>query len=128
MKSIKPGRGPSGMGAFMGIIAAIFGVFWTVLAMSMGAFIMVPFGVIFIVVAVVNTVYNYKNATGENRYSSFDIVDETEEKDPLNERFGTDKGKMTGTATASGKNFCPYCGERVGEEHKFCSNCGNKLE
>ena len=37
MKSIKPGRGPSAMGAMGSIIAVIFGIFWTIAAASMGA-------------------------------------------------------------------------------------------
>jgi len=127
MKSIKPGRGPSGMGVFMGIAAALFGVFWLIIAASIGAFIMVPFGLIFIAIAIANTVYNYKNATGKNRYSAFDIVDENEEKDPLNERFGA-KHEERAQGRAGGKKFCPYCGEKVDEAHKFCSNCGSKLE
>lgn len=124
MKSIKPGRGPSGMGAFMGVAAAVFGVFWLIIAVSIGAYIMIPFGLIFIVICVANAVYNYKNATGRNRCSSFDIVDEHEEEDPLNARFG----KKREEAPAASKKFCPYCGEKAGEDHKFCSNCGKKLE
>ena len=125
MKSIKPGRGPSGMSAFMGIVAALFGVFWLAIAVSMGAFIMIPFGILFIIVAVANTIYNYKNATGEKRYSSFDIVDSSEEEDPLNARFGE---KRESAGEAGGKKFCPYCGEKVDAAHKFCGNCGSKLE
>ena len=37
MKSIKPGRGPSMMGGVGSVIAAIFGVFWTIGAVQMGA-------------------------------------------------------------------------------------------
>lgn len=37
MKSVKPGRGPSMMGGFGGIFAAIFGVFWIGGAASIGA-------------------------------------------------------------------------------------------
>lgn len=37
MKSIKPGRGPSAMGAAGSIIAAVFGLIWTGAAVSMGA-------------------------------------------------------------------------------------------
>ena len=37
MYSLKPGRGPSLMGAVGGIVVAIFGVIWTFAAMSMGA-------------------------------------------------------------------------------------------
>ena len=75
MRSIKPGRGPSMMSGVSGIFAALFGVFWTIIAVSMGAFIMVPFGLIFIGIAVTQAIYNIKNATSKNRYSAFDITD-----------------------------------------------------
>ena len=48
MKSIKPGRGPSAMGAMGSIVAAVFGLIWTGAAVSMGAPIFFPlFGVVF---------------------------------------------------------------------------------
>ena len=34
MKSIKPGRGPSMMSGIAGIGAVIFGIFWTIMAVS----------------------------------------------------------------------------------------------
>lgn len=37
MKSIKPGRGPSMMGAFGSAAVTVFGILWTIMAMSMGA-------------------------------------------------------------------------------------------
>lgn len=40
-------------------------------------------------------VYSYHNATAKDRYSIFDIVDENEEKDPLNEQYGRKKKNMT---------------------------------
>lgn len=43
MKSIKPGRGPSKIGAAGSIFAVIFGIFWCLIAASMGALIMIPF-------------------------------------------------------------------------------------
>ena len=77
MKSVKPGRGPSAMGAAGSIIAVIFGIFWTIGAASMGAPPLFPlFGVLFVIIGIVQTVYNLKNATGKNRYSSFDIVED----------------------------------------------------
>ena len=85
MKSIKPGRGPSMMGGIMGIAVAVFGVIWTVIAASMGGGLFAIFGVVFVIVAIVNTVYNFKNATGKNRYSTFDVTTDEEEPDPLNE-------------------------------------------
>lgn len=123
MKSIKPGRGPSGMGVFAGIIVSLFGVFWLIIAVSMGAFIMIPFGLLFIAMAIGKTIYSYKNATGENRYSEFDIVDENEEPDP-----GAKPYRDVIVRENERKNFCPYCGTKAEEGHKFCGNCGSKLE
>ena len=87
MKSIKPGRGPSAMGGIGSAAAALFGVFWTLAAASMGAPVFfVLFGIVFILLGVVQAIYHFRNATGENRYSEFDIVDSDEEPDPLDPR------------------------------------------
>ena len=89
MKSIKPGRGPSAMGAVGSIFSAIFGIIWTIAAASMGAPVFFwLFGVVFVILGIVQAIYNFKNATGENRYSEFDIVDSTEEPDPLAQKLG----------------------------------------
>nr|MBQ4318120.1 zinc ribbon domain-containing protein [Clostridia bacterium] len=133
MKSIKPGRGPSMHGAVMCIFVALFGVFWTVAAISIGGGFLAPFGLIFIGVAIYNAVYNYKNATSKNRYSAFDIVDHTEESDPLNERYGKPLNKPDDSAKPDMQNtdgksaFCPYCGTKVGSEFVFCNSCGKRL-
>lgn len=59
MKSIKPGRGPSMMSGIAGIGAVVFGVFWTIMAVQMGAPIFfAAFGIIFIVMAIVGVIYN----------------------------------------------------------------------
>ena len=69
MKSIKPGRGPSMMSGIMCIIVGVFGIIWTIGAVSMGAGpIFALFGIVFISVAVINAIYNFKNATNKNRY------------------------------------------------------------
>ena len=78
MKSIKPGRGPSFMGGIASIASGLFGVFWTIMAVGLGAWFMAPFGLIFIGLDIANAVYNFKNATGANRYSAYDILDLTE--------------------------------------------------
>lgn len=127
MKSVKPGRGPSAMGAAGSIIAVIFGIFWTITAASMGAPGFFPlFGVLFIILGIVQTVYNLKNATGKSRYSSFDIVEDGEEPDPLNQRFS--EAPQDGPAPG-GKDFrfCPYCGAKLGAEFAYCGKCGIKL-
>lgn len=48
MKSIKPGRGPSKLSTVGSICVAIFGVFWCIMAGAMGAWFMIPFGLIFV--------------------------------------------------------------------------------
>ncbi len=116
MKSIKPGRGPSKFSAFTSVCAAIFGIFWIIVACSLGGFIMVPFGLIFIAIAIGSAVYNYKNATRKNRYSAFDIVDSGEEPDPLNQRY------------SGNTKYCPYCGEKLEGDFNFCPKCGREVQ
>ncbi len=99
MKSIKPGRRRSRYNAVGAVIGIVFGIIWTIAALSMGAPFFFPlFGLVFIGMGVYNAVYNYRNATSENRYSEFDITDENEEPDPLNERYGARKSADGGGA------------------------------
>lgn len=121
MKSIKRGRGPSFRGGVGAIFAAVFGVIWIIAALAMTGgmgiigVIFPLFGLVFVGFAVFNAMYEFRNATSENRYSEYDIVDDDEEKDPLNERFG-------------GENeFCPYCGTKINDDFEFCPKCGKKL-
>lgn len=130
MKSIKPGRGPSMMGGIGSVAAVLFGIIWTFAAASMGAPVFFPlFGLVFIGVGIANAVYAFKNATGENRYSTFDIVDSDEESDPLNERFsGQTASKADGQPGEPGEfAYCPYCGAKLGEGFAFCGKCGKAL-
>ena len=128
MKSIKPGRGPSMMGGVMGIVVAVFGVFWTCMALYIGAGPFALFGVVFVAIAVCSTVYNFKNATGENRYSLYDITEDGEETDPLNERFGkTASVPSSFSAKESTNRFCPYCGSELQSDFVYCNSCGKKL-
>ena len=129
MKSVKPGRGPSMMGGFGGILAAIFGLFWIGGAANIGApapFLM--FGVVFVVVALVNAVYNFYNAAGENRFSEYDITEDGEEPDPLEKRQNHTVSLMKDPAETEGDGFCPYCGAKTGADYTFCRKCGKKLE
>ncbi len=114
MKSIKPGRGPSAMNGFAAVGAAAFGVFWIIMAVSIGASFMAPFGVIFVVLAIVMAVYSFRNATAKNRFSVVDIVEGDEDPDPLNQRV-------------SGQRFCAHCGKRLPENANFCPGCGEKI-
>lgn len=139
MKSIKPGRGPSMMGAIVGAAVVIFGILWTVGAANITSeanmmfggdpftdtmsTIFPLFGVVFVGVAVVGVIYNLKNATGKNRYSEFDIVDGDEEPDPLNQRFG-EAGEEKDAKEGS---FCPYCGNKIEGDYVYCNRCGKRL-
>lgn len=133
MKSIKPGRGPSFLSGFVSICMALFGLFWFIAVLSMGGGLFACFGLIFVAVAVGNAVYSFRNATGQSRYSAFDITDGEEEPDPLNQKYGKprenreDKDEKTDADAKSETNFCPYCGEPVSEGYQFCRQCGKKL-
>lgn len=140
MKSIKPGRGQSGMGFIGSIIAIIFGIFWTILAVSISAgspfggvaTIFPLFGVLFIITGIVQAIYNYKNATGKDRYSILDITDSSEEGDPsakwIKDHIGeTEEIDQEETSDAADVNFCPYCGEKVESQFNFCPKCGKNI-
>ena len=131
MKSIKMGREPSFMNGIMGIVAALFGLFWTFIVFSSGGGVMGFFGLIFVAVGILNAVRGFRNAFSRNRRSEFDVVDGTEEPDPWNERFGNSdadySGKITYNVDANGNSFCPYCGNTVEKDFKFCNDCGRKL-
>lgn len=133
MKSIKPGRGPSMMQGIVGIFVALFGVFWTIAAASMGGGLFAVFGIFFVIMAIVQAVYNLKNATGENRYSVFDITDGHEEPDPFQIKYGSaDDRKEERTADQTiyadaDSSFCPYCGTKVEDDYAYCHKCGKRL-
>ena len=138
MKSIKPGRGPSGMNFAGSIGAVIFGVIWTVIAFGMtsnfpaemGIVRIFPlFGVVFIAIGVVQAIYHYKNFTGKNRMSMLDITDDREEPDPLNEYFSgrqEEEPLPRRTENRQGEKYCPYCGQPMAQEFQFCPKCGKE--
>ncbi len=156
MKSIKPGRGPSGM-SFIGSLAAVaFGIVWTVIAFgmtSMSGFgflsIFPVFGIIFVIFGIVSAAYSYKNATGKDRYSMFDITDSKEEGDPANKWIRHDEAdapyygdradergwqdKNAGQENnahnehSEGYEFCPYCGAKLQMDFSYCPKCGSDV-
>ena len=129
MRSIKPGRGPSFMGGIVSICMGLFGLLWTVVVASSGGGIFALFGVIFIIVAVVQAVYHFTNAASPNRYSAYDITEHGEENDPLNERFGKapDQPVQESSVSSAGSRYCPYCGAKAETGFAFCNKCGKKL-
>ncbi len=128
MKSIKRGRAPSMMSGVGSIAAAVFGVFWILAAINMEAPVIFPlFGLAFIGMAVSGAVYNFRNATGKTRYSEYDIVEEDEEPDPLNGRFGVQRAESGEPQRREGYSFCPYCGAGIEVDDVYCSKCGKKI-
>lgn len=120
------------MNSIGSVFAALFGVFWTIMAASSGApgfFVM--FGFIFIGIAVVQGIYHYKNATSKNRYSVYDITTSEEESDPFNDRFRVDESKYEvsdNNEVSDGETcYCPYCGTKVEGNYLYCRQCGKKL-
>ena len=88
--------------------------------------------------AIVQAVYNYKNATGKERFSVMDIVDDDEEGDPTDRWVGggMDAGESAGESEADEKsaadfeaevNFCPYCGAKAEKTFRFCQKCGKRI-
>lgn len=91
---------------------------------------MIPFGLLFVGMAIYQAFYHGHNATSEDRYSLLDIVDSEEESDPLNERYGhKTKGEDHSDEEVPGTSveYCPYCGNAVKEDFDFCPKCGKKL-
>lgn len=140
MRSIKPGRGPSGISFIGSIFAIIFGVFWTIMAFSMtvSAGVLGPmglffpmFGVLFILLGVVQAVYHFKNATGRDRFSTFDITEPHEEGDPSDRWIKKEEGSNnfeTADEFGEAKKFCPYCGEPLSGDYAFCPSCGKATQ
>lgn len=135
MYSVKPGRGPSFMGAIGGIIGALFGVIWTVGAMSIGAPpFFALFGVLFVGMAIVSAVYNFYNATSRNRMSTFDVTTNAEESDPIADALGyrdASRQSPQGGSSLGPRQFpgdhCPFCGAKAGPDFDFCPKCGKDI-
>lgn len=137
--SVKRGRTRSAQGVAGGIFGMIFGIIWTVGALSVGApWFFGLFGICFVAMIGYNTYISYKNATGENRYSEFDIVDMESEPDPWDEKFRGDSREFNinqdcghihevGAEIKETTNFCPYCGAKTEPDFEFCKFCGRQL-
>ena len=130
MKSIKPGRGPSMMGGVASVVISVFGVFWVVMTARMGAPFFFPlFGVAFVLLGIMQAVYHFHNATGENRHSIYDITDSREEPDPLDPRHSRmqDDYERPAAEPRPASGYCPYCGAVAGSDYTYCRQCGKKL-
>jgi NADH pyrophosphatase NudC (nudix superfamily) len=114
------------MGAVGSVVAIIFGIFWTLTVASMPFGVrnpMVFFGIIFIILGIVQFIYHMKNTTGKNRMSLYDITDDEEDGQPMRKAVQTDRLSEDDEA-----RFCPYCGKKLKQGYTFCPSCGRPLK
>lgn len=113
------------MGGIAGIFMIGVGVVWTMSDLQTGS-VFALFGVIWTGIAVIQTVYNFKNAIGKNRYSAYDITDSGEETDSRKERVGGQVDQHQDVEETESE-FCPYCGTKIEANYRFCKKCGREL-
>lgn len=127
------------MSGIASLAIGIFGIFWMIGAASMGGGFFAIFGLVFVIIAISQAIYSFKNATSKNRFSALDITDDNEEIDPLNIKFGNASLEKSQTdssddinlsnenSVVAGNQFCPYCGTKLDSDFEFCNKCGRKL-
>jgi len=130
MKKVKPSRGLSFTGFIGSIIVVVFGIGWLVLVIyifkkenesgSPSFYLLLLFGIIFILAGIGSAIYNYKNALSKKPFSVFDIVEDSKESDPFESLIK--KGRQSSVL-----NYCYYCGSPMEESFSFCPKCGKDL-
>ena len=131
MYSLKPGRGPSLIGAVVALVIGVpFCIFWISIAVTKHAPVFfVFFGLAFLVLTLVMVGMGFYNATSRNRISQYDITSSGEERDPF-ERLASSptSGSDPGSASAGGahpaEGFCPFCGAKLDRGFNYCPKCG----
>ena len=78
----------------------------------------VTFGVLFMLLAVSNAIYHFRNAKKKNRDSLYDITDSAfEEQERTHDAF----------VPTPESHYCPYCGTPLVDGARYCQNCGQKI-
>lgn len=138
--SLKPGRGPSAMGAAVGVIFVLIGIGWTVgaIAITNSAGMEAPifirilfplFGVAWTLIALVNVIYNASNATRTNRFSTIDVVEGDGEPDPLSPyRPASSPVASSAASQPLSAGFCRHCGATLRGGDHFCGRCGKAVD
>lgn len=143
--SVKPGRGPSLMGAVGGVVS-IFAllIILSLIAKSGAPKEFLMFGGLMLVMAVIGVIYNLVNATTKNRMSHLDITTPDEESDLIARAMGHDQSRKKSSdwrVTQERKipenenkpkrkfegGFCPFCGQPLEENFDFCPGCGKDI-
>lgn len=128
---INPGRSTSAIGMVMGIMATVFGIFWTGMTLYLsrpwdqpiepGIIFLVIFGVMFVILSIVITAFYARSTFSKKRPSILDISEQTGDEIRAS-------GAMENRTNPDGEiNFCPYCGKTVRKDFSYCQACGKKL-
>ena len=128
---IKAGRSVSAIGIIMGIVGIVFVIGWIGMILNLsrpwdneiepGVLFLLVFGVMFLIVVIVITVFYARNTFAKKRPSILDIEEETGNE--LNVQGSTEN-----RTTSDGEiNFCVYCGGKVKKEFTYCPACGKKI-
>lgn len=101
-------------GIFVSVFTIAFGMFWCIMAASIGGWIMVPFGLIFVGLAI------YRLAV---------LLKLTKEEKKPREPWEAPRRPREETSweNAVSANFCPYCGKKTEEKFTYCPNCGRRI-
>lgn len=101
-------------GIFVSVFTIAFGMFWCIVAASIGGWIMVPFGLIFVGLAI------YRLAV---------LLKLTKEEKKPREPWETPvhSGENAPRKSNASCSFCPYCGEKTEEKFTYCPNCGRRI-
>ncbi len=104
----------------MNVFVMIFGIFWCIMAASMGAGFMLIFGIPFVGMAAYRLVMCVKLAKNEQEKKSTDPWDR-----PAGQQSYQNQPPHQNPASGSG--YCPYCGASTSAGFQFCPTCGRKL-
>ena len=99
------------------VFGLIFSIFWCVMAVSIGAWFMLFFGVPFVGMMAYR-LYVFRQIAKENEKK-----EQQKHADPWDRPAVTDEPRQGHT----GSGFCPYCGGGIQEGFVFCPKCGRRL-
>ena len=97
------------------VFGIVFAIFWCIAAASMGAGIMLIFGIPLVGLMVFRLVAITKHADGASKQPPRQEADPWEQQAPPRRENAGENG------------YCPYCGNSVSESFEYCPKCGRKL-
>lgn len=101
------------------VFGLVFSIFWCIMAASMGAGIMLIFGIPFVCLTAYRLYIMLKLSKKEDRKPT--VIDAEPWEIP--DRTSTGTGY---TPPAGGSGYCPYCGGSIQESFEYCPKCGRK--